>query len=82
MRECQARGSPCLPLDESSRFCGLRQGKSISIRNCPDTELTPDHMFYCPDILAILQRISDLSSGITYTPALLGAGILRGPNPD
>ncbi|GFW94826.1 hypothetical protein TNCV_4248661 [Trichonephila clavipes] len=25
MRECQARVSRCLPLDESSRFCGLRQ---------------------------------------------------------
>ncbi|GFV12286.1 transposon Tf2-6 polyprotein [Trichonephila clavipes] len=24
MRECQARGSRFLPLDESSRFCGLR----------------------------------------------------------
>ncbi|GFW78691.1 hypothetical protein TNCV_4261141 [Trichonephila clavipes] len=32
MRECQARVSPCLPLDESGRFCGLRQTILIDLK--------------------------------------------------
>ena len=28
-------------------------------KNCPDTELTPEHLFNCPANLAKLQQISD-----------------------
>ncbi|GFS78802.1 hypothetical protein TNCV_3149321 [Trichonephila clavipes] len=39
----------------------------LQCRNYPDTELTSDYLFFCPAILAILQRISDCPQDDLYS---------------
>ncbi|GFS52640.1 hypothetical protein TNIN_216851, partial [Trichonephila inaurata madagascariensis] len=49
---------------------GMEENPQRWNRNCPDTELTPDHLF-CPSILWILQRKSDCPQENLYSDKCL-----------